>query len=152
MDQHKIENFLKANPGLAFPACQHLSESQAGMIRNSIAKSVGSPELDGLSIVKRLYEISVEAGDLQVNDAAFSIGNLIHDLGVKFPESVYLNWYRFNDIDQISLADLDQYFSELWYPGSDDLDIFDDSADWVVSITHYSRVMLFKRPTKQGSE
>lgn len=146
MDQHKIENFLKANPGLAFPACQHLNESQAGAIRNSIAKSVDSPELDGLSIVKRLYEISVEAGGLQVDDAAFSIGNLIHDLGVKFPENVYLNWYRFDDIDQISLTDLDRYFSELWYPGSDDLDIFDDSADWVVSITHYGRVLSFKRP------
>lgn len=148
MDQHKIENFLEAHPGLAFPVCMHLDESQAGVIRNAIAKSVDSSDLDGLSIVKRLYELNVEVGGFKVDDAAFSIETLLRDLGVMCAENVYLNWYRFDDIDLISLADLDQYFSDLWYPNSDDLDVFDDSADWVLSITHYGSVMLFKRSTE----
>jgi hypothetical protein len=146
MDQHKIENFLKANSGLAFPEYMHLDESQATALRNLIAKSVDSSDLDGLSIVKKLYAAGTEANGIQADDTAFSIERLIRELRVECSENVYLNWYRFDDIDQISLTDLDQYFSDLWYPGSDDLDIFDDSADWVVSITHYGKVMLFERP------
>jgi hypothetical protein len=64
---------------------------------------------------------------------------------VACPKKVYLNWYRFDDIDQIDLAALDQYFSDIWYPGSDDLDVFDDSTDWIVSIAHFGKIRFFKK-------
>jgi hypothetical protein len=28
------------------------------------------------------------------------------------------------------------YFSDLWYPGADDIDLFDASVSWVVAIRH----------------
>jgi hypothetical protein len=73
------------------------------------------------------------------------VGRLLRKLGVTSPKKVYLNWYRFDDIDQIDLADLDRYFFDIWYPDSDDLDVFDDSADWIVSIAHHGNVRLFRK-------
>lgn len=145
MDQHKIENFVKAHPGVAFPAYLHLDDNHASAIRDAIAKSVDSPELDGLALVKKLRAVSTEAISIQAGESAFSVGGLLSELGIKSREKVYLNWYRFDDIDQIGLADLDQYFSDIWYPGTDDLDIFDDSAGWIVSIAHHGKVWLFRR-------
>lgn len=145
MDQHKIENFAKAHPGVAFPTYLHLDGNHAGAIRDAIATSVDSPELNGLALVKKLRAVSTEAVHLQADEPAFTVGRLLRELGVKSPEKVYLNWYRFDDIDQIALADLDQYFSDIWYPGSDDLDVFDDSARWIVSIAHHGKVWLFRR-------
>ncbi|GAA4354192.1 hypothetical protein GCM10023165_45160 [Variovorax defluvii] len=145
MDQHKIENFAKAHPGVAFPTYLHVDHSHASAIRDAIAKSIDSPELKGLALVKRLRAAATEVASLQGDAPAFSIGRLLSERGLKRPEKVYLNWYRFDDIDQIGLADLDRHLSDIWYPGTDDLDVFDDSAAWIVSITHYGKVWLFRR-------
>jgi len=145
MDQYKIENFLKAYSGVTFPTYLHLDENHASAIRDAIAKSVDSPDLNGLALVKKLRAVSTEAVSLQADESAFSVGTLLRELGVKSPKRVYLNWYRFDDIDQIGLADLDRYFSDIWYPGTDDLDVFDDSAAWVVSIAHHGKVWVFRR-------
>ena len=145
MDQHKIENFVQAHPGVAFPTYMHLDGNHASAIRGAIARSVGSPELNGLALVKKLRALSTEATSVQADESTFSVGRLLRDVGVKSPPKVYLNWYRFDEIDQIGLADLDQYFSDIWYPGADDLDVFDDSAKWTVSITHHGKVWLFRR-------
>lgn len=58
------------------------------------------------------------------NTLAFSLSN------------VFINWYRFDDIDKMSLKDLDQYFYDIWFPATDDIDIFDDTFKWIVSIFH----------------
>jgi hypothetical protein len=145
VDQHKIDNFLKAYPGVAFPTYVHLDATHASAIRGVIAKSIDLPDADGLAIVDKVRAISVETTGFQPDESAFSVGGLLRELGVKSPEKVYLNWYRFYDIDLISLADLDQFFSDIWYPGSDDLDVFDESAAWIVSIAHYGKVTHFRR-------
>ena len=145
MDEHKIENFVKAHPGIAFPTFLHLDSNRAHAIRDTIAKSVNSPEFDGLSLVKKLRAISTETSSPQADESTFSVRSLLRWLGIKIPQKVYLNWYRFDDIDQIDLADLDRYFSDIWYPGSDDLDVFDESAEWIVSIAHHGKVRLFRR-------
>ena len=99
MDQYKIENFLKAHPGVTFPTYLHLDENHASAIRDAIAKSVDSPDLNGLALVKKLRAVSTEAVSLQADESAFSVGTLLRELGVKSPKRVYLNWYRFDDID-----------------------------------------------------
>ncbi len=144
IDQHKIENFVKAHPGVVFPAYQHLDGNQARAIQGLIAKSMGSPGLEGLALVRKLHDVGAEISDLQADEASFSVGKVLRRLRLICPENVYLNWHRFDNVDQISLVDLDQYFSDIWYPSSDDLDVFDESAKWILSITHYGKVRLFR--------
>ena len=51
-------------------------------------------------------------------------------------EFIYINWYRFDVIDKLKFSDLCEYFTDIWYPSSDDIDIFDDSFQWIISISY----------------
>ena len=66
----------------------------------------------------------------------FKLINTLKCLKIKYLDSLYLNWYKFDNIDAIALKDLDKYFYDIWYPGSDDIDIFDSNLTWIVSIRH----------------
>jgi hypothetical protein len=145
MDQHKIANFLRDHPTESFPPYLQLDVSQARAIRDSIMQAVESREIDGLGLVKRVHALSVEAGAVTAGDGQFSLLERLRELRVASHEKVYLNWYRFDRIDQIGLSDLDRYFFDIWYPDSD------DSMKWVLSIAHHGNVRLFtKRKTRNG--
>lgn len=40
--------------------------------------------------------------------------------------------------------DLTEHFDYIWYPGPDDIEIFDDSLSWILSVDHggYLRVLV----------
>lgn len=59
-------------------------------------------------------------------------------------QKVYINWHRFDKIDQMQFPDLMGHFDDIWYPGADDIDIFDDSLNWVASVSHFGNVRLLK--------
>jgi hypothetical protein len=60
--------------------------------------------------------------------------------GVTSSETIFLNWYRYDDVDEMRLADVTKFFEDIWYPSSDDLDIFDESLRWILSIRHDGEV------------
>lgn len=85
-----------------------------------------------------------EGGDANLD--GFDLMALMGRVGIHPKASVYLNWYRFDDIDVMSTDQLSRYFSDIWYPSVDDLDIFDDSLDWVLMVRHYGTVSLVQFP------
>lgn len=42
----------------------------------------------------------------------------------------------------MSFVDLANFFDYIWFPSSDDVDIFDASFDWILSIDHAGFVKL----------
>lgn len=44
---------------------------------------------------------------------------------IKPQTNVYINWYRYDQVDEMAFVDLDKCFADIWYPGPDDIDIFD---------------------------
>ncbi|WBA43925.1 hypothetical protein [Hymenobacter canadensis] len=54
---------------------------------------------------------------------------------VPLPE-LFVNWARFEEVDAFQTADVARYFDALWYPVADDIDLFDASFNWLVSIRH----------------
>jgi len=57
-------------------------------------------------------------------------------LGISAEKKVYVNWYRYDNVDEIQFVDLTKYFDDIWYPGLDDIDIFDATFSWILSISH----------------
>ena len=49
---------------------------------------------------------------------------------------MYINWSDFKDIDVLDLEDVLRYFYDIWFPGMDDIEIFDETFNWLVSIRH----------------
>jgi hypothetical protein len=55
---------------------------------------------------------------------------------------VFINWYRFDDIDEMRLPDLAEHFADVWLPMAEDPDIFDSTFTWMLSIAHYNAYTL----------
>jgi len=55
-----------------------------------------------------------------------------------------LNWYRFDKIDELRFVDLCEKFEDIWYPSSDDLDIFDRNMNWLISIEHSGSIRVLR--------
>ncbi len=72
----------------------------------------------------------------------FNLQSAIRELGMESATTVLLNWYRFDRIDRIALVDLSLYFVDIWYPGSDDIEIFDESCSWVLAVSHTGELRL----------
>jgi len=145
MDEHKIQNFKKEYPEAAFPDIRTLSIAEAENIRESVRDKLGMhPEATPLEIVIRLSDDSTVISSVNAEADDFSFKSTVLQTGIEPKERVLINWYRFDVIDEISLDDLTSYFDDIWYPASDDIDIFDDSISWVISIGHSGDVSVWR--------
>ncbi len=149
MEQFKIENFERENLGRSFPQFQPLAPSKCEDIRLRICESFGLPsELIGSTLTRRVAQLQSQLSGVNAEHEEFSLGDALREFGVFAQDDVLINWYQFDDIDQISLETLSTYFDDIWYPASDDIDIFDFSFSWIVSVNHDGEV--FSARTESG--
>jgi hypothetical protein len=66
----------------------------------------------------------------------FRLSQVLWRLRILPPEYVFVNWYRFDDVDEIKFADLESHFTDIWYPSSDDIEVFDSSLKWLIAVSH----------------
>jgi hypothetical protein len=59
---------------------------------------------------------------------------------------VLLNWDPLQEIDRMLRSDAARRFEDLWYPGADDLLLFDESLEWVLIIMHFGEVRCAQLP------
>ena len=137
MDSVKIENFKRSYPGESFPRFRSLTGAECGGLRHRLAKSLGIDRVeDTLLLVRRLHGCpSIDLGIVQ-ETGPIDVGNLVERCGFRCGATAYINWHRFDDIDEISIVDLSRFFDDLWYPGSDDIEIMNESMDWVLVVDH----------------
>ncbi|TXK96431.1 hypothetical protein BMR02_11560 [Methylococcaceae bacterium HT1] len=145
MEQIKIDNFIKEHPGSSFPNYIHLEDKICADISLSILKKLNLiSTTDDLMLVNEVDKLG-DICDVVISDAEnFNLKNTLSSLGVNYSKNVYINWYRYDDIDKMKIDDLINYFDDIWYLGSDDIDIFDESLTWIVSITHFGQVNFLK--------
>jgi len=142
MEKHKIENFLEAEPGRKFPTLRSLSTIECMNLKARLAAKLGKPaSTDSLIVLQdAIGRVKLQAGD-NAEDKEFDLMALLSKVAdIKPTDLVYLNWYRFDRIDEMKSGDLASDFFYIWYPGPDDIEIFDDSLSWLVSISHSGTV------------
>ncbi|SEH89712.1 hypothetical protein SAMN02927937_02007 [Paenimyroides aquimaris] len=74
-----------------------------------------------------------------------SLSEVFNTLEIFPIEKIYINWYKFDDIDCLYYNDLILYFEDLWFPSSDDIEIFDNTFNWILSIRHDGCISYYKR-------
>ncbi len=142
MEKIKIENFLKDYPERNFPEYKHLDAKKSFKIKKYFYRKLNVD--NGLSLVKKINELSIIDNIIKSNCETLNIKQGLLSKGIHYGNNVYINWSRFDDIYQFRIDDLEKYFDYLWYESADDIDIFDCSLSWIVSITDYGTVTFLR--------
>jgi hypothetical protein len=112
-----------------------------------LAEAVGFPrEVDNLALTHHIDSILRPLEGVSAEEVRFDLSETIRSVGIAPLERVYVNWYRYDDIDEIALANLSLYFSAIWYPSSDDIEVFDETCKWIVAVSHYGAVAYARFP------
>jgi hypothetical protein len=140
METFKFEIFQKENPGIPLFEVISLPSSRTHAIQQQLFKSLQIEGSSGHQLDKRLHNDAKILAQ-SVFDERFSIESLFNDMGFH-DDFVYVTWDTFTNIDQIHLKDFCKWFQYIWYPSSDDIDVFNDELTWILHIYHYGTIAL----------
>jgi len=144
MDEFKKELFARHHPGKTFPTCCAMNENEMRDIRRILSAKLGLSSDDGLALVQAVTLNVIMLQDQNAEDDQFNLRKVLTSAGVQSLATVCINWYRFDDIDRIALADLSQYFGDVWYPSSDQIEIFDQTLNWILSVADNGTLGLWR--------
>ena len=143
MKSLKIDNYLEAFPDSVFPAFESLGDAARVAVSTAIRKNFAiANNADDLAMVMSLDALGEPCSGVYAINPSFRLSRLLLDLNIPLPQFLYVNWYRYDDIDRFRLIDLDELFEHIWYPGAEDIAVFDDSLAWVISVSHDGGVKL----------
>ena len=144
MDEVKIQNFANANPGKPLPVVRHLDTKECETLRVALAAKLGQPpQSSALEILRELELRSQDLSGTRPSDSGFRLANLFSQLRLDV-RRIYINWSSFDDIDEMTAQDFSDLFHELWYPSSDDIEVFDSSLNWVLLVRHFDVVQIVR--------
>lgn len=144
MEQFKIENFAKNHDANVFPRYDTLTDDECARVLHSISIKYRLDDENKADIVKSIDERQTLIKESNANDPSFNLLNILQAQKIRPQPQVFINWCQYDQIDKIQLEDMVKYFSDIWYPASDDIDIFDYTFDWILSIDHGGILKLVK--------
>lgn len=143
MNTSKIEDFKVNHPEHEFPWFRTIELSEVQTIYSRLCRLAGlSENADGLSLVRSLEHTGKVLVETDLVDFSQDIGSALNRYQVISRPTVYINWYRFDKIDELRVEDFLKWFPDLWYTAAEDPDIFDEGLGWMLSIRHYQAFIL----------
>ena len=137
MQEYKIANFKRSNPLRSFPPFRRLGSEEGRKLAARLAERLRlPPPIDSLRLVRRIESCLKPVSGVNPLADGFKLSQLFWQLQIEAPDSVFVNWYRFDDVDEFQFADLETHFGDVWYPSSDDIELFDTSLTWVIAVSH----------------
>jgi hypothetical protein len=151
MENFKVEHFNNDNSEARFPEYRSLLPSEAQVIYHKLVSMFGiDANIEPSKFVITINDNAVYLRDLNANDSGFSLIGVLDHLNIKSTNIVYVNWYQYDEIDEMALSDLNRYFEYIWYPGADDIDIFDSTLYWLLSISHDGNIKFTETHAMSG--
>jgi hypothetical protein len=140
MEDFKIQLF-KNEYGRVFPWFVRLSAKECSIITEKLLDNYHVINIDML-----LDKIDANEGFLFFIESGdtFQLTEVLNNLSIEPLENIYINWHRFDNIDIVKIQDVNKYFFDIWFPSSDDIDIFDESLSWIISVRHDGNVSYLK--------
>lgn len=142
MDEIKIKNFAAAHPNTDLPDVRHLEPEECKFLQGALATRIGlGGASTGLEILRALELKASDIPGVQPSPDDFVLADLLKQLHVEAGR-IFVNWSRFDDIDEMNAQEFSAIFHDLWYPSSDDIELFDRSLNWVLFIRHFDVVQF----------
>jgi len=146
MEEFKIEHYNKVNKEKPFPKFSSLEATECLLIKERILIKIQNKTSfkTDVELMISLRENSTSIPDFNASTAGFNLREVFEKYQILVPEEIYINWYRFDKIDRFKFADLNNNFGFIWYPGVDDIDMFSEELNWIISIDDSGFIYLFK--------
>ena len=135
MESFKIQNYEREHGAGTFFSFQHLSDSEATAVRERLKTALHLPKNSSpLELVEFISDKGTIADSFNVRDESFSMYEFAKHFNIVLSEYTFVNWYRFDDIDLMTVNDLFSSIDDIWYPSVDEIDILDSEMRWILSI------------------
>jgi hypothetical protein len=136
LDKHKLDLHIREHGHLKLTfrtlddgACWTLRERLASKLSLGTASASVAFTRDVLQLLQVRVAQNAE-------DPDFDLVTVFERHGIKPRESCYVNFHRFDRICEFLTTQLATYLDDIWYPGPDDIEIFDDTLTWMISVDH----------------
>lgn len=131
MEKFKVELFKKEY-GREFPSYKELSKNECNYLIDKIVKKYNLKDRNNI-----VSEITLKQSYLNNNaNNNFNIVEILNELHIEPAKTIYLNWYKYDDIDVVDIETINDYFYDIWFPAADDIDFFDLNLNWILSVRH----------------
>jgi len=138
MDQIKLENFHKEY-GFEMPIIRSLSNDECLKIRENLLHKFSLDDIDEFFKIDKFNKLD----GFDADEENFDIKTAFSELGIAMPNEICINFNKFESIDILRFDDLDKFFSDIWYPSLDDIEIFDINLSFIFSVRHYGAIYHF---------
>ena len=139
MDQIKLENFRKEN-GFEMPIIRSLSPNECLKIRENLLHKFSLDDIDEFFKIDKISRLD----GFNADEENFDLNALFNELNVATPNEICINFNKFESIDILRFDDLFKFFSDIWYPSLDDIEIFDINLSFIFSVRHYGGIYYVK--------
>ena len=138
MDQIKLENFRKEH-GFEMPIVRSLSPDECLKLRENLLHKFSLDDIDEFFKIDNFNKLD----GFNADEENFDLKAAFSELGIATPNEICINFNKFESIDILHFDDLSKFFSDIWYPSLDDIEIFDLNLNWIVSVRHYGAIYHF---------
>lgn len=137
MDQDKITIYEREHGAELFPQFRELPDDETARIRRTFLLKLGLPsDFSNLELILNIRNRQTSISMWNAEDDHFDLNALFCELKIELKEKLYLNWFRMDDVDELFTRDIIRNFWDIWYPGPDDVDLFDVDQNWILSVDH----------------
>ncbi|MBX3378106.1 MAG: hypothetical protein KF678_14015 [Phycisphaeraceae bacterium] len=92
------------------------------------------------AVLYRIMERSEPCGDVTIDAPGFDLGNVFQKAGIVPGPTLYY-WHGWDEIDTFDRMDLLMSIRLLWTSAApDDVDVFDDTLGWLLTVDHTGQV------------
>ena len=138
MDQIKLENFRKEY-GFEMPIVRSLPDDECLKIRENLLHKFSLDDIDEFFKMDKFSRLD----GFNADEANFDIKAVFSKLNIATPNEICINFNKFENIDILHFDDLSKFFSDVWYPSLDDIEIFDINLSFIFSVRHYGAIYYF---------
>jgi hypothetical protein len=144
MQEFKIENFQRENPGVSPPRFTPLTDAEEEHVRGRLMVAVGQPNGTPEEIIVEVLKKAVPLEGVNLDKEETPLHEVFGKAQISPAPVLYVEWGALRNIDRFRTDDLDRHFYDVWYPVADDIEIFDDSMSWLMFIRHYGGVEVWR--------
>jgi len=150
MKEFKIRNWQGQFPGKPLPVYTALSQDEASELGIELAKRFRISYTSEDAAFTELFRRSNEVPEIYLEGEVTPLSSVFSRCAITPRESLFVQWRMFREVDRFKTRDLENDFYSIWYPSSDDIEIFDSTMEWVLFISHHGSVSLAKTKGKHS--